>query len=255
MPHQIVTIPCLSDNYAFLIHDADSGATALVDAPEPGPILNELKSRGWTLSHVLLTHHHWDHVDGLPDILATHPAKVIGAKADAHRLPALDLAVSEGETFDFAGETVSVLDVSGHTVGHIAFHFPNTAAVFTGDSLMAMGCGRLFEGSPAQMFDSLSKLAALPDDTSVCSGHEYTASNCAFAVSLGEDNAAVAQRIADTNAMRAKDTATVPSNLGLEKQTNPFLRSNDPALQKALGMEGAAPVDVFTEVRKRKDNF
>lgn len=255
MPHQIVTIPCLSDNYAFLIHDAASGATALVDAPEPGPILNELKSRGWTLSHVLLTHHHWDHVDGLPDILATHPAKVIGAKADAHRLPALDLAVSEGETFDFAGETVSVLDVSGHTVGHIAFHFPNTAAVFTGDSLMAMGCGRLFEGSPAQMFDSLSKLAALPDDTSVCSGHEYTASNCAFADSLGEDNAAVAQRIADTNAMRAKDTATVPSNLGLEKQTNPFLRSNDPALQKALGMEGAAPVDVFTEVRKRKDNF
>lgn len=255
MPHQIVTIPCLSDNYAFLIHDAASGATALVDAPEPGPILAELKSRGWTLSHVLLTHHHWDHVDGLPDILAAHPAKVIGAKADAHRLPALDLAVSEGETFDFAGETVSILDVSGHTVGHIAFHFPDTAAVFTGDSLMAMGCGRLFEGSPAQMFGSLSKLAALPDATTVCSGHEYTASNCAFAASLEEDNAAVTQRIADTTDMRAKNIATVPSNLGLEKQTNPFLRGADPALQKALGMDGAAPVDVFTEVRKRKDNF
>ena len=255
MPHQIVTIPCLSDNYAFLIHDPASGATALVDAPEPGPILEELKSRSWTLSHVLLTHHHWDHVDGLPDILDAHPAKVIGAKADAHRLPALDLAVSEGETFDFAGETVSILDVSGHTVGHIAFHFPDTAAVFTGDSLMAMGCGRLFEGSPAQMFGSLSKLAALPDATTVCSGHEYTASNCAFAASLGEDNAAVAQRIADTSDMRAKNIATVPSNLGLEKQTNPFLRSADPALQEALGMEGAAPVDVFTEVRKRKDNF
>ncbi|MCH2065758.1 hydroxyacylglutathione hydrolase [Shimia sp.] len=255
MPHQIVTIPCLSDNYAFLIHDAASGATALVDAPEPGPILDELKARGWTLSHVLLTHHHWDHVDGLPDILDAHPAKVIGAKADAHRLPALDLAVSEGETFDFADETVSILDVSGHTVGHIAFHFPDTAAVFTGDSLMAMGCGRLFEGSPAQMFASLSKLAALPDATTVCSGHEYTASNGAFAASLGEDNAAVAQRISDTTDMRAKGIATVPSNLGLEKQTNPFLRSADPALQKALGMEGAAPVDVFTEVRKRKDNF
>ncbi|WP_299425344.1 hydroxyacylglutathione hydrolase [uncultured Shimia sp.] len=255
MPHQIVTIPCLSDNYAFLIHDDTSGATALVDAPEPGPILDELKTRGWTLSHVLLTHHHWDHIDGLPDILAAHPAKIIGAKADEHRLPPLDLAVTEGDTFEFAGESVSILDVSGHTVGHIAFHFPDTAAVFTGDSLMAMGCGRLFEGTPAQMFASLSKLAALPDATTVCSGHEYTAANCAFAVSLGEDNATVAQRIADTADKRAKGIATVPSNLGLEKQTNPFLRSASLALQKALSMEGAAPVDVFTEVRKRKDTF
>lgn len=255
MPHQIVTIPCLSDNYAFLIHDDTSGATALVDAPEPQPILKELKTRGWTLSHVMLTHHHWDHVDGLSEILSVHPAKVIGAKADAHRLPSLDLAISEGESFDFAGETVSILDVSGHTVGHIAFHFPGTAAVFTGDSLMAMGCGRLFEGSPAQMFDSLNKLAALPDETIVCSGHEYTASNCAFAASLGDNAPAVTQRIADTTGMRAKGIATVPSNLGLEKRTNPFLRSADPALQKALAMEGFAPVDVFTEVRKRKDNF
>ena len=255
MPHQIVTIPCLSDNYVFLIHDAASGATALVDAPESGPILDAHKTRGWSLTHVLLTHHHWDHVDGLADVLAAHPAQVIGAKADAHRLPALNLEVAEGDSFDFGGETVSVLDVSGHTVGHIAFHFPDTAAVFTGDSLMAMGCGRLFEGTPAQMFASLSKLAALPDDTTVYSGHEYTASNCAFAASLGEDNAAVAQRIAETTDMRAKDVATVPSNLLWEKQTNPFLRSADPALQKALGIEGAAPVDVFTEVRKRKDNF
>ncbi|MFY0662248.1 MAG: hydroxyacylglutathione hydrolase [Shimia sp.] len=255
MPHQIVTIPCLSDNYAFLIHDDASGATALVDAPEPAPILAELQRRNWTLTHVLLTHHHWDHIDGLPDILAAHPAKVIGAKADAHRLPTLDQAVTEGETFEFAGESVSVLDVSGHTVGHIAFHFPDTAAVFTGDSLMAMGCGRLFEGTPAQMFDSLAKLADLPNATTVCSGHEYTAANCAFATSLGEDNASVAQRIADITDMRAKGIATVPSHLGLEKQTNPFLRSADPALQKALGMEGAAPVDVFTEVRKRKDTF
>ena len=255
MPHEIVTIPCLSDNYAFLIHDPTTGATALVDAPEPGPILAELKNRNWTLTHILLTHHHWDHIDGLPDILASHPAKVIGAKADAHRLPSLDLAVTEGETFDFAGEAVSILDVSGHTMGHIAFHFPETAAVFTGDSLMAMGCGRLFEGSPAQMFDSLTKLAALPDKTTVCSGHEYTAGNCAFAASLGDNTEYVANRIADTTHMRAQNIATVPSNLGLEKRTNPFLRSADPALQKALGMQGAAPVDVFTEVRKQKDTF
>lgn len=255
MPHQIVTIPCLSDNYAFLIHDATSGATALVDAPEAGPILAALKTQGWTLSHVLLTHHHWDHVDGLADILASQPAQVIGAQADAHRLPALDIALSEGDSFVFGNETVSVMDVSGHTVGHIAFHFPDTKAVFTGDSLMAMGCGRLFEGTPAQMFDSLTKLAALPDDTLVCSGHEYTTGNCAFADSLGEDNAAVAQRSADTLDMRAKGLATVPSLLGLEKQTNPFLRGADPALQAAVGMAGAAPVEVFTEIRSRKDSF
>lgn len=255
MPHEIVTIPCLSDNYAFLIHDPNSGATALVDAPEPGPILAELKRRNWTLTHILLTHHHWDHIDGLPDILASHSAKVIGAKADAHRLPSLDLAVTAGDTYDFAGEAVSILDVSGHTVGHIAFHFPQTAAVFTGDSLMAMGCGRLFEGTPAQMFDSLTKLAALPDETTVCSGHEYTTSNCAFAASLGDHDANVAKRISDTAEMRAKGIATVPSSLGLEKQTNPFLRSADPALQKAVGMQGAAPVDVFTEVRTQKDSF
>lgn len=255
MPHEIVTIPCLSDNYAFLIHDAASGATALVDAPEPGPILAALKSRNWTLSHILLTHHHWDHIDGLADILAAQPAKVIGAKADAHRLPALDLTVEDGDVFEFAGENVSILDVSGHTVGHIAFYFPETAAVFTGDSLMAMGCGRLFEGTPAQMFDSLTKLATLPDDTTVCSGHEYTTSNCAFAASLGDKTEDVDQRIADTTDMRAKNIATVPSNLGLEKRTNPFLRSGDPALIQALGMAGAAPIDVFTEVRKRKDSF
>ncbi|GAA6181401.1 hydroxyacylglutathione hydrolase [Shimia sp. NS0008-38b] len=255
MPHHIVTIPCLSDNYAFLVHDADTGATALIDAPDAPPILAELKKRGWQLSHVLLTHHHWDHVEGLADILAEHSAKVFGAVADEHRLPALDHALSEGDTFDFGGEAVAVLDVSGHTVGHIAFHFPDTKAVFTGDSLMAMGCGRLFEGTPAQMFHSLEKLAALPEDTTVCSGHEYTTSNCRFATSLGEDNAAVDQRVAETAGLRAKDIATVPSLLGLEKQTNPFLRSADPALQAAIGLAGADPVDVFTEVRKRKDNF
>lgn len=255
MPHQIVTIPCLSDNYAFLVHDDATGATALVDAPEPGPILAELAARDWQLSHVLLTHHHWDHIDGLAAILEKHPAKVIGATADAHRLPPLDLSMAEGDNFDFAGEMVTVIDVSGHTVGHIAFHFPDTQAVFTGDSLMAMGCGRLFEGSPAQMFASLSKLAALPDTTTVCSGHEYTSSNCAFAASLGEDNPALTARILEVDALRAEGKFTVPSNLGQEKATNPFLRGHDPALQEAIGMPNATAEEVFTEIRKRKDHF
>ncbi len=255
MPLEIVTIPCLSDNYAFLAHDAATGQTALVDAPEPGPILAELDRRGWSLSHVLLTHHHWDHVDGLPGILEKHPAKVIGATADAHRLPPLDLQVSEGDSFEIGGEPVEVLDVSGHTVGHIAFYLPQSAVVFTADSLMALGCGRLFEGTPDQMWASLSKLAALPEDTLVCSGHEYTLSNAKFAVTIDPDNAALQQRVADTNRARAAGEPTVPSTLALEKATNPFLRAADPAIQAHLGMVGADPAAVFAEIRGRKDRF
>ncbi|WP_424831319.1 hydroxyacylglutathione hydrolase [Ruegeria sp.] len=255
MPLEIVTIPCLSDNYAFLAHDAASGETALIDAPEPGPILSELNARGWTLSHVLLTHHHWDHVDGLPGILESHPAKVIGAAADAYRLPALDQQVGEGDVFEIGGEPVQVLDVSGHTIGHIAFYMPESAAVFTADSLMALGCGRLFEGTAPQMWASLSKLAALPDETIVYSGHEYTQSNAKFAITVDPDNSALQQRIIEIDDARAAGKPTVPSTLAVEKATNPFLRAADPAIQAHLGMIDADPAAVFAEIRARKDRF
>lgn len=255
MPLEIVTIPCLSDNYAFLAHDAVSGNTALIDAPEAAPILTELEARGWTLSHVLLTHHHWDHVEGLSAILAKHPAMVVGAAADAHRLPPLDRQVSEGDTFEIGGEPVQVLDVSGHTVGHVAFYMPDSSVVFTADSLMALGCGRLFEGTPTQMWASLCKLAALPDDTLVCSGHEYTQSNAKFAVTIDPDNAALQQRMADIDRARAVGEATVPSTLALEKATNPFLRAEDPGIQAHLGMSDVDPAQVFAEIRARKDRF
>ncbi|SLN23327.1 hydroxyacylglutathione hydrolase [Ruegeria meonggei] len=255
MPLEIVTIPCLSDNYAFLAHDAVSGNTALIDAPESGPILAELVRLGWTLSHVLLTHHHWDHVDGLAGILEKHPATVIGAAADAHRLPPLDQRVVEGDVFEIAGEPVQVLDVSGHTIGHIAFYMPQSAAVFTADSLMALGCGRLFEGTAPQMWASLSKLAALPDETIVYSGHEYTQSNAKFAVTVDPDNAALQQRVADIDRARAAGEPTVPSTLALEKATNPFLRAADSAIQVQLGMTDSDPASVFAEVRTRKDRF
>ncbi|NVO54353.1 hydroxyacylglutathione hydrolase [Rhodobacteraceae bacterium B1Z28] len=255
MPLEIVTIPCLSDNYAFLAHDAVSGQTALIDAPEAGPILQELDARGWTLSHVLLTHHHWDHVDGLQGILDKHPAKVIGAAADAHRLPALDVQVAEGDTFHIAGEPVHVLDASGHTLGHVAFHMPESLVVFTADSLMALGCGRLFEGTPAQMWQSLSKLSALPDDTLVCSGHEYTQSNARFALTIDPDNTALQNRAADIERARAAGEATVPSKLVLEKATNPFLRAGNPAIQAHLGMKDSDPAAVFAEIRGRKDHY
>lgn len=255
MPLEVVTIPCLSDNYAFLAHDAASGNTALVDAPEAGPILAELDKRGWTLSHVLLTHHHWDHVDGLSAILEKHPAKVVGAAADAHRLPPLDQQVSDGNMFEFGGEQIRVLDVSGHTVGHVAFYMPDSAVVFTADSLMALGCGRLFEGTAPQMWASLSKLAALPDETIVCSGHEYTQSNAKFALTVDPTNAALQKRADDINRARAAGEPTVPSTMALEKATNPFLRAADPAIQAHLGMQNSDPAEVFAEIRTRKDSF
>ncbi|EEX09921.1 hydroxyacylglutathione hydrolase [Ruegeria lacuscaerulensis ITI-1157] len=255
MPLEIVTIPCLSDNYAFLAHDPASGETALIDAPETDPILSELDARGWRLTHVLLTHHHWDHVDGLAGIVARHPAKVIGAAADAHRLPHLDMQVAEGDRFEIGGEPVEVFDVSGHTVGHVAYYMPQSHAVFTADSLMALGCGRLFEGNAAQMWASLCKLAALPDDTLVCSGHEYTQSNARFALTVDPDNPDLRGRAAEIDAARAAGRPTVPSSLGLEKATNPFLRADNPAIQAHLGMAGADPAQVFSEIRGRKDRF
>ena len=255
MPLEIVTVPCLSDNYAFLAHDATSGETALVDVPDAPPILAKLNTLGWKLSHVLLTHHHRDHVDGLPDILRKHPARVIGAKADEHRLPELDQMVVEGDTFYIGGEPVEVLDVSGHTVGHIAFYMPKSDAAFTADSLMALGCGRLFEGEPEQMWASLSKLAALPNETIVYSGHEYTQSNAKFALTIDPDNADLQNRVSDINRARAAEEPTVPSVLALEKATNPFLRAADPAIQSRLGMENSDPAAVFAEIRARKDRF
>lgn len=254
MPLELVTVPCLADNYAFLLHAPETGETALFDAPDAAPIAAELEKRGWTLSHIFLTHHHWDHVDGVEDLRRDN-IKVIGAKADVHRLPDLDHALAEGDAFTFAGHDIHIVDVSGHTVGHIAFHMPSAALAFTGDSLMALGCGRLFEGTPAQMHISLSKLAALPDDTLICSGHEYTASNARFALTVDPENPALQQRSAEIDGLRAAGKFTVPSALILEKATNPFLRAHDPALKAALGLSHAGDLEVFTELRARKDSF
>jgi hydroxyacylglutathione hydrolase len=227
----------------------------VVDVPEAAPIAAALAQRGWRLTHVLLTHHHWDHVDGLAALLADHPATVIGAAADAHRLPPLDVAVAEGDRITIGSDEGIVIDVSGHTIGHIAFHFPASSVVFTADSLMAMGCGRLFEGTPQQMFHSLAKLAALPGDTLVCSGHEYTASNAKFALTIEPGNAALISRIEKIETARAQGRPTVPSLLSAERATNPFLRSDSPEIQASVGLTGADPVAVFTEVRRRKDSF
>lgn len=253
MALEYVTIPCLEDNYAFLVHNPQTGETALIDAPDATPIQNALTERGWHLTDVILTHHHWDHIDGLPDLQTD--ARIIGAKADAHRLPALGLEVVEGQAFTLCGEEAQVIDVSGHTLNHIAVYLPVSGIVFTADSLMAMGCGRLFEGTPAQMWNSLLKLRALPADTVVCSGHEYTASNARFAMSLEADNPSVISRVQAIDTARALGHSTVPSTLAEEIATNPFLRADDPVMKAALDMQDASDVQVFTEIRSRKDHF
>jgi hydroxyacylglutathione hydrolase len=255
MPIKIVTVPCRSDNYAFLIHEAETGETALVDAPEVAPIKAALDQRGWNLTHILITHHHDDHIAGVDALRDAYGAQVIGAKADAHRLPALDLAVAEGEALSIAGHDVQIFDVSGHTVGHIAFYIPDAKAVFTADSLMALGCGRLFEGTPRMMWTSLSKLAALPEDTIVCSGHEYTAANAKFALTIEPENEALQNRVTDIATARARGEATVPSRLALELATNPFLRASLSAVKASLNMSGTEDADVFAEIRARKDRF
>ncbi|QQA42075.1 hydroxyacylglutathione hydrolase [Pelagovum pacificum] len=254
MPLELVTIPCRTDNYAFLLHNGASGETALIDAPEAEPVTAELSRRGWELTDLLITHHHGDHVDAVED-LRNGGVRVIGGRDDEGRLPPLDLAVGEGDTFTVCGEEVHVLDVSGHTVGHIAFHFPASKIVFTADSLMALGCGRLFEGTPAQMWESLQKLRALPPETTVCSGHEYTATNARFAMTIEPRNAALISRVRAVDDARAASQPTVPSTLKEEIETNPFLRADQPDLKAAIDMESAPDVEVFAEIRARKDRF
>ena len=255
MPLELVTIPCLADNYAYLIHDAETGQTAVIDVPEAGPILAALEAHQWRLTHILVTHHHDDHIQGVEALRSRSGARVLGAAADVHRLPRLDLALTEADRFPIGSDFARVIDVPGHTLGHIAFHFSQSRLCFTADSLMAGGCGRLFEGSARQMHASLAKLAALPPNTLICSGHEYTASNLRFAATLEPDNPRLISRMAEVAERRAKGLPTVPVPLEEELATNPYLRAHLPALKTAVGLPDADDVMVFSEIRARKDKF
>lgn len=252
---QIHQFSCLSDNYSWLVHDPDAGLTTVVDTPEVGPILGALEQTGWRLTHIFNTHHHFDHAGGNEELKAKTGCQIVGSRADAARIPGIDVQVGDGDTFMFGERTVKVFDVSGHTQGHVAYWFEADGIVFVGDALFALGCGRLFEGTPEQMWGSLQKLAVLPEDTVVYCAHEYTQANARFALTVEPDNAELVARAKDIEEKRAQGIATVPTTIGLELRTNPFLRPTSPGLQRTLGLEGATPVEVFAETRARKDNF
>jgi hydroxyacylglutathione hydrolase len=252
---EIVTIPCLTDNYAYLVKGPGDGEVALIDAPEAAPVEAALEARGWRLGAILLTHHHGDHTGGVARLRARYGCKVVGPAAEADRLPPLDRAVAEGDEGGTGVFRSVVIAVPGHTLGHVAYHFPAAAAVFTADSLMACGCGRIFEGTPGQMWHSLSRLAALPPETMVHSGHEYTLGNLRFALSLDPANPALILRQQRVEADRQAGRPSVPVSLEEELRTNPFLRPGDATLRRAVCLPDAPDAEVFAEIRARKDRF
>jgi hydroxyacylglutathione hydrolase len=250
MPTQIVTIRCLKDNYAFLVHDDETGETTLIDAPEAAPILAELRRRRWTLSRVFLTHHHWDHVDGLADLRAVFDVPVFGASMDAHRLPPLDHPFAPGDRLPGGAE---VLAAPGHTTGHVAFHFPALAALFSADSLMTHGCGRLFEGTPADMAATVARIATLPDETRIYAGHDYAMPNLTFAARYAPDPQALQARMAELLRLGAEGASTTGTTLGSEKLLNPYLRCHLPQVAAAAGLPDGTPQDVLAAIRAQKD--
>ena len=252
---EIAQFACLNDNYGFLVHDPESGETACIDTPETTPIMDALAARGWTLTHIWNTHHHFDHAGNNLAIKEKTGCMIIGPAGEADKIPGIDRAVDDGDTVMLGAHEAHILNVGGHTLGHIAFHLADDKMAFVGDSLFALGCGRVFEGTMAQMHASLEKLNALPDGTIIYCAHEYTAANAAFAKTIDPDNQALQTRIDDITALRAANKPTVPTEIGLERATNPFLRADDAAVQAHLGMRGAPPVEVFAEIRARKDNF
>jgi hydroxyacylglutathione hydrolase len=249
-------IPVLSDNYVYLLHEPESGATAAVDPAVAEPVQAALAAHGWRLTHILNTHHHGDHTGGNLELKRATGAQVVGARRDAGRIPGIDVEVREGDTFLLGHAAAMVFETPGHTDGHIAFWFPDSHALFCGDTLFSLGCGRLFEGTPTQMWDSLLKLRDLPPDTGVYCAHEYTASNGRFAKLVERHNPALAARLEQVNRLRAAGQPTVPSTLADERATNPFLRADEATIARAVGMEpGSDPARVFAELRRRKDVF
>ena len=255
MPVELRLIPCLSDNYAVLLRDTVTEATAVVDAPEVAPILAALEREDWALTHILVTHHHADHTDGVMALKERFGASVIGPAAERDSIPGLDFAVVDGDPVAVGGLVGRVLETPGHTKGHIVFLFEDERLLFSGDTLFVMGCGRPFECDPPVLWESLLRLRALPDDIEVYCGHEYTLSNARFAASVDPENAELTARLREVEALRKAGKPTLPTTIGAEKATNPFMRADDKELASRIGLADAEPGAVFTELRSLKNNF
>jgi hydroxyacylglutathione hydrolase len=250
---QIDQFMCREDNFGVLIHDPKSGETALIDAPEERPILAAVERTGWKPTMILTTHHHQDHVEANLALKERFGLKIFGPKDS--KIPGIDVELSEGSKFEFAGQPVEIIETPGHTADHICYYLPKSHVAFVADTLFAMGCGRLLEKPAPVMFHSLSKLTALPAATTLYCGHEYTLANARFALTIDPTNSALKERAAKVEKLRADGKPTLPTTLAEELATNPFIRWHDPAIRKNLGMESATDAEVFAEIRKRKDNF
>ncbi|XP_071686378.1 hydroxyacylglutathione hydrolase 2, mitochondrial-like [Rutidosis leptorrhynchoides] len=253
---QIELVPCLKDNYAYLLHDLDTGTVGVVDPSESSPIIEVLSRNNRNLNYVLNTHHHYDHTGGNVDLKARYGAKVIGSNIDKERIPGIDISLNDGDTWMFAGHEVHVIATPGHTKGHISFYFPASGVIFTGDTLFSLSCGKLFEGTPEQMYTSLEKLLSLPEDTSIYCGHEYTLSNSKFALSIEPGNEELKSYAATVANLRKKHLPTVPTTLKKEKLCNPFLRTSSQEIRRSLNIPAnASDAEALGVIRQAKDNF
>lgn len=246
---------CRSDNFGVLIHDPESGLTASIDAPEEGPISAKLTEKSWRLDHIFTTHHHGDHVEANLALKSAHGCTITGPSGEAAKIPGIDRDVREGDTIAFGEFELEVIETPGHTLGHISYVIPKAGVAFVADTLFALGCGRVFEGTPEMMWHSLEKLLALPDSTTVYCGHEYTLANAKFALTIEPGNADLVARAKEIEALRNAGKPTLPTTMAIEKKTNPFLRVDEPEIRANLSMADATPAEVFAEIRKRKDNF
>ena len=252
---EIEQIPVLNDNYVYVLHEPSAKVTGVVDPAVAQPVLDLLAAKGRSLDWVLSTHHHADHTGGNLELKQATGCQVAGPKADAARIPGIDRQLVEGDRFELGAAEALIFETPGHTSGHISYWFTAAKALFCADTLFSLGCGRLFEGTPAQMWQSLSKFAPLPDDALVYCAHEYTQANARFALSVDPDNDALKARAAEIDQQRAAGAPTIPTTLGQERATNPFLRPSDPAIRQKLGLEQADDVTVFAEIRRLKDSF
>lgn len=253
MAAEIRTFTCLNDNFGYLIHDVETRATASIDAPEAGPIIKALEREGWQLTDILITHHHGDHVGGVAELKQKYNCRVVAPHDKTTKIADVDLRVANADVVKVGTLLGRVLETPGHTLDHISYVFDTEKALFAADTLFSIGCGRVFEGTYPMMWDSLLKLRALPDDFKLYCGHEYTASNVKFALTVDPDNAALQARAAEVTRLRAENKPTIPSLLGDEKRANVFLRADEPSVAARLHMKGADAAAVFGELRERKN--